>query len=218
MVFVIPRFAKMFEDIGHALPLPTRILIGLSNFMVNFGWLLLIGIVIFVVLFRRFLATPQGKLWWDQVQLKLPYLRDVVMASAFAQFARTLGLLIGNGVHVLTALGIVEKTISNELIAREIRNAREQVTDGATISVPLAASKVFPPLLTDMLAIGEETGDMAGALNHIAQRYEKDLDHRIRILTIILEPLLIVLMAGLVGFVAISILLAVFDLSSGLNV
>ena len=218
MVFVIPRFALIFQDLGSTLPLPTRILIAASSGLIHYGWLIAIALVVLILLFKRYLGTEPGRLWWHGVQLKLPLIRDIVMANAFTQFARTLGMLIANGVPVLDALAIGERTVQNSVIAREIRNAKERVTDGTTISGPLAAGKVFPPMLTDMMAIGEETGDMSGALAHIARRYEAMLDRSVKIFTTVLEPILIVLMAVVVGFVAISILLAVFDLTSGLNV
>lgn len=217
MVFVIPRFALIFQDLGSTLPLPTRILIGASTGMIRYGWLLAIAVVTATVLFRRYLHTAAGRIWWHGLQLKTPLIRDIVMANAFTQFSRTLGMLVANGVPVLDALAIGERTVQNTVIAREIRNAKERVTDGTSISGPLAAGKIFPPMLTDMLAIGEETGDMSGALAHIARRYEGMLDRSVKIFTTVLEPVLIVLMAVLVGFVAISILLAVFDLTSGLN-
>lgn len=217
MVFVIPRFALIFKDLGSTLPLPTRIMIGISSGLIHYGIFIAIALVVLAVAFRRYIRTEPGRLWWHAWHLRLPLIRNIVTASAFAQFARTLGLLISNGVSVLNALGIVEQTMPNSIIAAELRNARERVTDGTTISGPLAAGKVFPGMLTDMLAIGEETGDMNGALAHIARRYESSLDRSIKIFTTVLEPILIVVIALLVGFVAISILLAVFDLTSGLN-
>ncbi len=218
MVFVIPRFSLIFKDLGSTLPLPTRILIGISSGLISYGWLVLGAAVMAAVMARRYLRTPAGRLWWHAMQMKLPLVRGMVMASSFTQFAQTLGMLIGNGVSVLDALSISERTVQNAVLAREIRNARERVTDGTTISGPLAAGKVFPPMLTDMLAIGEETGDMSGALEHIARRYETMLDRSVKIFTTLLEPILIVVMAVLVGFVAISVLMAVFDVTSGLNV
>jgi type II secretory pathway component PulF len=121
-------------------------------------------------------------------------------------------------VPVLQALSIVEKTVGNVVISEEIRNARDRVTDGTTISGPLAAGGVFPPIMTDMLAIGEQTGDMPGALTHIARRYENELNRNVKVFTTALEPILIVVVAVMVGFVAVSILLAVFNLTNGLNV
>ncbi len=218
MTFVIPRFALVFKDLGSTLPLPTRILIAISEFAVNYGWILLAFAVAGIVALRNYLRTDAGRFAWHGLQLRIPLIRGIVMAGSFAQFARTLSMLIANGVPVLDALAIVERTSQNSVIAREIKNARERVTDGTTISGPLASGKVFPPVLTDMMAIGEETGDMGGALTHVAVRYENELDRSVKIFTTVLEPILIVLMAVVVGFVAISILLAVFDLTNGLNV
>lgn len=217
MVFVVPRFSMVFEDLGSTLPLMTRILIGFSFGLVRYGWLIMAVLVVLTLLFRQYIRTELGRVWWHGVHLRLPLIRDIVTASAYTQFASTLGLLISNGVPVLDALTIMERTIQNSVIASEIRKAKDRVTDGTTISGPLAAGKIFPSLLTDMMAIGEETGDMTGALSHIARRYESQLDRSVKIFTAVLEPVLIVVMAVLVGFVAISILLAVFDLTSGLN-
>jgi len=217
VAFVIPRFAVVFETLGDALPLPTRILIGFSNFVVHRGIFVLALVVAAGMAARRALATENGRLWWHRLQLRLPGVRGIVEAAAYAQFARSLATLLSNGVPVLQALGIVEKIIGNTVIAREIHNARERVTDGATISRPLAAGGVFPAVITDILAVGEQSGDVPGALLHIARRYENELDRRIKIFTTLLEPILIVGVAALVGFVAIAMLLAVFDITSGLN-
>lgn len=218
MTFIVPRFTSILTELGSALPLPTRILVAISSGLVRFGWALALAIGFGVVLFRRYLRTPAGRLRWDAFRLRVPVVRHVLTAHAFSQFARTLGSLLSNGVPVLDALRIVESTVGNEVIAREIREARNRVTDGASISGPLAKSRVFPPLLTDMLAVGEQSGDMSGALNHIARRYEADLDRAVKVFTTVLEPLLLLLMAGLIGFVALSMLLPVFNLTSGLNV
>jgi type II secretory pathway component PulF len=217
MIFVVPRFTAIFEELGSSLPLPTRILIAISHFLGTYGWMLVIGLIVLGVVIRRALKTEKGKHWWDAMQLKLPVVKQIVAANAYAHFARTLGALLSNGVAVLKALNIVAETVGNSVISDEIKEARERVTDGSSISGPLAASKIFPPLLTDMLAVGEQTGDMSGALEHIAKRYDAELDRNVKILTTLMEPMLMVSMAILVGFVAVSMLMAVFDLTSGLN-
>lgn len=218
LVYVVPRFSAMFAELGSQLPLPTRMLIGVSKMFTGVRGLLALAILIAgVVGARRALKTEKGRRWWHRMQLRIPVVRRVVSAAAYTHFAQTLSSLLANGVPVLQALSIVEKTVGNSIIADEIRQARERVTDGSTISSPLAAGKVFPTLLTDMLAVGERTGDMAGALTHIARRYESELDRSVKLFITVLEPLLIVLIAALVGFVAISMLIAVFDLTSGLN-
>lgn len=218
MVFVIPKFSAIFQELKGTLPLPTKILITSSKWLVRYGWLLLIALVTGGIAAHRAIQKPRGKAWWHRFQLRVPLIRNIVAASSYAGFARTLATLLSNGVPVLQALAIVEKTVGNVLIAQEIHNARERVTDGTSISGPLAAGKVFPPLMTDMMAIGEQTGDMVGALNHVARRYENELDRSVKIFTTALEPILIVLVAIMVGFVAISILMAVFNLTNGLNV
>ena len=218
MTFVIPKFSVVFAELGATLPLPTRMLIGISNFMIAWGWLLALVVAGTVILTKRYIRTDAGERRWHALVLRLPIVKKIVTANAFAQFARTLGALLTNGVPVLQALSIVENTVGNRLIAEEIHNARERVTDGSTISGPLAAGKVFPELLTDMLAVGEEAGDMSGSLQHIAQRYESDLDRSIKLMTTVLEPMMILGIAVGVGFVAMSMLMAVFSLTSGLNV
>lgn len=218
MVFVIPRFQKIFEELNAQLPASTQLLIALSGGMMRYWPLILGAIVLGLFLFRRAVRTERGRRVWHGLQLRTPVVRNVVASNAYSQFARTLGTLLSNGVPVLSALSIVEETMSNQVMKDEIHGARDRVTDGATISRPLADGKVFPRLLTDMLAVGEESGDMSGALGHIAVRYSKELDRNIKVLTTVLEPIMILLMATLVGFVAMSLLMAVFDMTSGLDV
>ncbi|MEI6787379.1 MAG: type II secretion system F family protein [bacterium] len=218
MVFVIPKFSSIFLELGSTLPLPTRMLIGMSEWLLKYGWLALAGLVGCGILLNRALQTPTGKQRWHRMQLKTPFIKGIVASSTYANFARTLATLLNNGVPALQALTIVENTIGNVVIAAEIRNAKERVTDGTTISGPLAAGKVFPPLMTDMLAIGEQTGDMAGALKHIAHRYENELNRNVKLFTTALEPILIVVVALLVGFIAVSIVMAVFNVTNGLGV
>ena len=219
MVYVIPKFSAIFEELGNAtLPLPTRMLIALSGGLLHYGWLIIGATVAGVIALNRAIKTEKGRQRWHRLQLKTPFIRGIVASSTYANFARTLSTLLTNGVPVLQALGIVENTIGNVIIAGEIHKARDRVTDGTTISGPLAAGKVFPPLMTDMLAIGEQTGDMAGALKHIARRYENELSRNVKVFTTALEPILIVLVAVLVGFVAVSIVMAVFNMTNGLGV
>ncbi len=217
MVFVIPRFSAMFEELGGALPLPTRILIGISDILIKYGWAIAIGMVLLGIAVRRGLRTPAGTEWKDRVLLRVPAAGGIIRANAFANFAHTLGTLLANGVPVLQALSIVENTVGNTQIAHAIHDAKDRVTDGSTISRPLSQDGVFPRLLTDMLAVGEESGDMTGALEHIGRRYDNELDRAVKIFTTVLEPVMMVLIAVAVGFVAISMLLAVFELTSGLN-
>jgi len=217
MIFVIPRFSAMFEELGGTLPLPTRILIGISNGFLHYGWAIAIVMVAATILIKRALKTPAGHEWKDRMLLKIPVVGNIVRANAFALFAHTLGTLLANGVQVLQALSIVEKTVGNDVISKALNDAKKRVTDGSSISRPLAQGGVFPQLLTDMLAVGEESGDLTSALGHIARRYDNELDRAVKIFTTVLEPVMMLFIAVGVGFVAISMLLAVFDLTSGLN-
>jgi type IV pilus assembly protein PilC len=218
LVYVVPKFKIIFEQMEQTLPLPTRMLITGSSLLARYGWIVAILIGIAVVLGRRSLKTERGRLAMDTFYLRVPLVRSIAANGIYANFARTLATLLANGVPVLQALGIVERTVGNKVISNEIHTARDRVTDGTTISGPLAAGGVFPVMMTDMLAVGEQTGDMSGALTHIARRYENELDRSVKVFTTALEPILIVVVAIMVGFVAVSILMAVFNLTSGLNV
>jgi type II secretory pathway component PulF len=218
MVFIVPRFAPIFDELGGTLPLPTRILMGFSDILIKYGALILILLAAGIFSLRKWVLTPPGRFWWHTRQLKWPVIRQIITANAFGHFARTLETLIRNGVPILKALTIAEETVGNDVIAKEIASARTRVTDGSSIAGPLAAGKVFPELLTDMLAVGEETGDLPGALKNIARRYDTELDFSIKVLTTVMEPVLILGIAIIIGFVAISMLMAVFNLTSGLGV
>jgi type II secretory pathway component PulF len=158
-----------------------------------------------------------GRLKWDAFKLKMPLVRGLIASGTYASFAYTLQTLLQNGVNVLNALKISEETCGNAVIAAELRKARERVTDGTTISAPLAQSGVFPQLMTDMMALGEQTGNLPNALGHIAKRYEAELNRNIAAFTSALEPILIILVAAVVGFVAIAILSAVFSATSAMG-
>ena len=219
MVFVVPKFMEVFGDLGQTLPGPTRMLVWLSEFISGSGGLItgLLSVVLFI-LFMRWRKTPVGERAWDSFLLHMPVIRRITTASAFGRFARTLGGLLKNGVPVLKSMEIVEETVGNRLIAEEIASARARVKDGASLSRPLAQGKVFPSLLTDMLAVGEEAGDMPGALEHIAERYDEDLNRSLKVFTTVLEPLILLLVALMVGFVVVAMILPVFSMSQGIDV
>ncbi len=216
LVWIIPKFQKVFASLGATLPMPTRMLIGMSDFVINYGWALLAGVVLFVVWFRKWKRTEAGRLVVDGWKLRAPLVSGIVAAGAYSSLAYTLKTLLVNGVNVLQALKIAEETCGNAVIGKALAEARKRVTDGTSISGPLAASGVFPRMMTDMLAVGEQAGDMAGSLEHIGKRYQKDMDRNIASFTNALEPILIVLIAGVVGFVAVAILMAVFQVSASL--
>ena len=217
LVWIIPKFQKVFDSMGASLPLPTQILIGMSNGLIEYGWLMAIAFVALVIWFRRWKTTPAGMRKIDSWKLRAPLIKGIVAAGAYSSLAYTLKTLLVNGVNVLQALKICEETCGNAVIGDALRTARQRVTDGTTISGPLASSGVFPRMMTDMLAVGEQAGDMPSSLEHIGKRYQKDMDRNIAAFTNALEPILIVAIAGVVGFVAIAILMAVFKVSSSLG-
>jgi len=217
LVWIIPQFQKVFDSMGASLPLPTMILIGMSDALIHYGWLMAIGVAGFVFWFRKWKQSEGGRAKIDGWKLKAPLISGIVASGAYSSLAFTLKTLLTNGVNVLQALKICEETCGNAVIAGALKNARQRVTDGTTISGPLASSGVFPRMMTDMLAVGEQAGDMASSLEHIGKRYQKDMDRNITTFTNALEPILIVAIAGVVGFVAIAILMAVFKVSSSLG-
>jgi len=218
MVSIVPKFANTFDDMGATLPAPTLALMATSNFITRYG-LVLIGLIVAgIILFKKWIKQDKGKRIWHQTVLRIPIMGAIVTANAYAHFSRTLGTLLHNGVSVLPALGIVQKTLNNVVISEEIGKARERVTDGSSLSGPLAQGKIFPRLLIDMLAVGEETGDLAGSLQHITRRYDSELDRLVQTCTTVLEPLLIVFVAIIIGGIAVALLLPVLTLTDSLHV
>jgi type II secretory pathway component PulF len=217
MFFMMPRFMEIFNGFGVELPLPTRMLMGFSTFLINFWWLLGLLVIVAIILFKRFQASDDGARKLDELKMKAPIVGKVVKLNLFGQFARTLGTLLENGVPVLTALKITEQVLSNRLLKEAIAKTREAVTDGKTLAQPMAQSKIFPQLMVDLVRIGEETGDVPGALNNLADTYESELQIGLRVMTQLIEPLLIIIMAIMVGFLLISILLPLFRLISQIH-
>jgi type II secretory pathway component PulF len=169
------------------------------------------------ILFKRFQASEEGGQKLDEWKMKAPVVGKVIKLNLFGQFARTLGTLLQNGVPVLTALKITEQVIANRIVKSAIAKTRDAVTDGKTLAQPLQQSKVFPQLMVDLVRIGEETGNVPGALNNIADTYEGELQIGLRVMTNLIEPALIIVMALIVGFLLISILLPLFRLISQIH-
>lgn len=218
MTVVVPSFAESFKNMGATMPKPTLILMAASDFLIQYGLVVLGLIAGGVIAFKKWIKQGAGQRAWHKAVLKIPVMGSIITTNAYSHFSRTLGTLLQNGVSVLPALGIVQNTIDNVIISNEIGKARDRVTDGASISKPLAQGKVFPQLLIDMLAVGEETGDLAGSLSHITRRYDSELDRMVKTCTTVLEPLLIVLVAIVVGAIAFCLLMPIFTLTDSLHV
>jgi type II secretory pathway component PulF len=217
MTVMMPKFIDIFNGFNVELPLPTRMLIAASHLFTSWWWLLILVIILAVILFKRFQASEVGRRKLDEWKMKVPVLGNVVKLNLFGQFARTLGTLLQNGVPVLMALKITEQVLPNELLKEAIADTREAVTDGKTLAQPLAQSRLFPQLMVDLVRIGEETGDVPGALNNLADTYESELQTALRVMTDLIGPVLIIVMAIIVGFLLLSIFLPLFRLISQIH-
>ena len=212
MTVVIPKIIKIYADLEQTLPLPTQILINIMNF-VGLRWWLLLGLIIIpIVFFYKFIHTEEGRSLWHKFTLKIPILGEVILKRQIAQFARTLGSLLKNGVSILSSLEIVKEIIGNKLVKEEIGKISENITQGSGIAAPLKGSNIFPPVVVNMIAIGEETGRLHDVLLRIANSYDIQVDRSVKTLTALVEPLVILLMGFVVAFVVISMLLPIFTL------
>jgi type II secretory pathway component PulF len=219
MFFMLPKFMEMFSGFDIALPLPTRMLMVFSHAVTNV-WAIMgfvLGVAVLAILIGKFRASDTGRRKIDQWKMKAPVIGKVVRLNLFGQFARVLATLLQNGVPVLTALKITEQVMPNVLVKEAVAKTREAVTDGKTLAQPLARSKIFPQLMVDLVKIGEETGDVPGALSNIADTYESELQVGLRVMTNLIEPLLIVGMALVVGFLLLSVMLPMFKLIANIN-
>jgi type II secretory pathway component PulF len=188
-----------------------------GKFFAQYWWIMALVAVTIFVLFKRFQSSVTGRRSIDSWKLRAPIFGRVNKLNLYGQFARTLGTLLQNGVPVLTALKITEKVIPNTILQEAIAKTREEVTDGKTIAQPMARSKVFPQLMIDLLRIGEETGDVPGALQNLATTYENELTIALRVVTNLIEPAMIIFMALLVGFLLLSVLSAMFAITSNIG-
>ncbi|TNF52099.1 type II secretion system F family protein [bacterium] len=210
---VVPTFATMFARMGGILPLPTRIVIALSNFLGGTGGLVviacIIGIIIFIVMARR---TEKGRYTIDSILLRLPIFGILLRKVAVSKFTRTLGTLIGSGVPILEGLDITAKTAGNKVVEYEVQKVRQAVSEGKTIAEPLTDSKVFPVMVTQMIAVGESTGAIDTMLNKIADFYDDEVDQAVSNLTAMLEPIIMVFLGATIGFIVIAMYMPIFKL------
>jgi type IV pilus assembly protein PilC len=214
LVFIIPTFAKIFMEFGGELPLPTKIVMGMSNFLRD-AWYLLIGAIIgAVVLYRRYVGTENGRRTVDKILLNLPVFGDVLRKGSIARFTRTLGTLISSGVPILDGLEITAQTAGNKIIEEAIMATRGSIREGETIAAPLKESKVFPPMVVQMIGIGEETGALDEMLNKIAAFYDDEVNTAVDTLTSIIEPIMIVVMGLIVGGMVVAMYMPMFKLVS----
>lgn len=217
LLFVLPKMSSMFADFNQSLPLLTQVLVFVSQWMRRIWWLVPIVVIGGAIAYRRYAGTPEGRLAIDQFKMRLPMLGDIIRKREIAKFARTLGTLLANGVSILKAMEIVEHTLSNRVLSTHVHAVTADIREGESLSARLAETGVFPPMVVNMVAVGEETGELEAALMRIAVSYETSTDRAIKTATTLLEPLFIVIMGIMVGMIAMAMILPILQLSSSLG-
>jgi len=212
VTFVIPKFAELYAGFKTELPLPTRILIGLNNVIHHYWYLILLAVGAVVVGIRYYIRTPVGRFQWDGLKIKLPVFGPIFLKTALSRFSRIFGTLTRSGLPILETLEIVSKTVGNVVIARVVDNIRDSARQGRGVVQPMKLSRIFPPAVTQMVAIGEETGKMEEMLMKVSNYYDRDVEYAIRNLSTTMEPLLLTVIGGMVLFLALAIFLPWWNL------
>ncbi|HRU07613.1 MAG TPA: type II secretion system inner membrane protein GspF [Candidatus Brocadiia bacterium] len=215
--FVIPSVTKLFLEMNRQLPWPTRALIGASDFVRDYFWLIAAAVIVAYGAFRMWTRTEDGGLAWDRFKLRAPLTGDLSLKIAVSRFARTLGVLLGSGVSILDALAIARRLAGNRAIAGAIDAARESVGRGQGLAEPLKASGVFPPMVFHMVAVGESSGSVEGCLLNVAESYESEIEAKTIALMSLIEPVVILVMGAVVGFIVVAILLPVFEINQAIR-
>ncbi len=219
MVSVVPKVTEIYKESGKAdaLPWNTQLMIGLASLVSNYWWALLILIPIAIVMFRRWKATPRGRAALDRVALKVPVLGPLARMVAITRFTKTLATMLSAGVPLLRALDIVKTILGNTVLMKVIEDAKESIKEGESIAAPLKRSGEFPPIVTHMIAVGERSGQLEQMLENVAAAYDQEVDTKIGRLTTLLEPVMILVMGGSVGFVVMSILSPIMEMNQFVN-
>lgn len=220
LVFIkvmVPQLMGFFKKTGQKLPLPTELLLDANWLLTHYWWAGVLGVMAIYAGFKAFTRTPEGRLTWDTFIWKLPLVSSILRYRYYAQFARTLGTLIENGVTLLRALELLEEISGNEYVRSRMTDVRRAVVDGATLSVAVGEQKIFPELFIDMMAVGEQSGKFGDTMQMIADIYERELDKQVKITSSLIPPLVMLVIAAVVGAVVFGILSAVFELTSGLR-
>lgn len=215
--FIVPVFAKMFAGLGAELPGPTQFVLGISNFLRANTVVIILGLAGMVVAYKLFVRRPAGRLLVDKFKLRMPLLGDLIRKSSISRFTRTLATLLSSGVSILDALNITAKTSGNMVLQHAIKKAMLSIAEGETITAPLKDSGVFPPMVTQMISVGEKTGGLDEMLAKIADFYDEEVDAAVSALTSIIEPVIIVFMGGMIGAILIAMYLPMFDIVGKIN-
>lgn len=217
MVFVIPVFQDMFASFGKALPVPTQIVVVMSNFIKGNIHYMIVGFIVFMFLFRRYAGTKSGKRNIDSISLKLPVFGELIKKVAVARFTRTLSTMISSGVPILDALEITGKTAGNVIVEEVIFDARSSIAEGQTIAEPLSETDIFPGMVTQMISVGESTGALDAMLEKIADFYDDEVDATVAAMTAMLEPLLMLFLGGSIGGIVIAMYLPIFGMAAAMG-
>jgi type IV pilus assembly protein PilC len=217
LIFVIPVFQSMFADFGKALPVPTQIVVAMSDFLKNYILYIIVGFVLLIYAFRRFYKTEKGRALVDKVVLEIPVFGMLLRKVAVAKFTRTLGTMISSGVPILDSLDIVAATAGNMTIEEAIRETRQSISEGRTIAEPLADSEVFPSMVVQMISVGEATGALDTMLGKIADFYDDEVDAAVDALTAMLEPFMMVFLGGTIGGLVVSMYLPIFQMAGAMG-
>jgi type IV pilus assembly protein PilC len=215
--FIVPVFAKMFAGLGAELPAPTKIVLGISQFLQSNTLFMIMGLIALGIGYRLFVKRPDGRLFVDKMKLRLPMLGELIRKSAIARFTRTLSTLLSSGVSILDALNITARTSGNMVLQHAIRKSMLSIAEGETITAPLKDSGVFPPMVTQMISVGEKTGGLDEMLTKVADFYDEEVDAAVAALTSIIEPVIIVFMGGMIGCILIAMYLPMFDIIGKIN-
>jgi MSHA biogenesis protein MshG len=212
-VLVVPAFAQFFQRFGSTLPLPTRILIASSNFMINYWYIIILGIILSIVAWVSYLKTDSGRMKWDRLKLKIPLIGSIIERSLLARFARSFALTSRTGVPLLEAIAVIAKTTDNVFVAERILSMRQGIEHGESLTSSARNCGMFSSLVMQMMTIGEETGEVDRLLDEVADFYERELEYDLKKLSEAIEPILIIIVAGMVLVLALGVFLPMWDLS-----
>jgi type IV pilus assembly protein PilC len=213
MIKVVPVFAAMYEGVGSRLPAPTMICLAISKVLVNYSYIVVGVVVILVVGLKQYYKTMGGRLQLDSLFLKIPVLGDILRKVAVARFCRTLGTLTSSGVPILEGMDITARTSGNVVVQNAILKAKDAVEQGRNIATPLAETKVFPPMVVQMVGVGEATGALDAMLAKVADFYEDEVDNAVAALTSMMEPLIIFVLGGVIGFIVVAMYMPIFGMA-----
>ena len=212
MYFVVPKITQLIRARDEELPLPTAILIAISNAVVNYWWLMMVGLMLVIIAFQLFINSTRGRLLWDRFRLRIPVLGDLLRKQAVARFSTTLATLLRSGVPALQAINITKEVVDNRVLVDALTSVHNQVLEGADISTPMKATGVFPPMVCYMVGVGEQAGNIEDMLERVAETYDEEVELATSRLTSVIEPLIIVVLAAVVGGIVVAIVLPLLQL------